>query len=679
MTSNSMNQLLDMLNDKRDWRVRNEAITELAKLKSPKALDTILSALYDESPHVVRHACDLLTQFGPNALPGLLEALYSPKDVASRQSIIFALDDFHDPDLIPHFIHFLKSSDAGLIHAAAVALEGNPDTRALAPLLAALKQPNAPKATIVKAVSKLGDANIANELYPMLFEDDYEATSRFTAIALGKYKTQQTLEMLLDASRHDAAIVRSSAAEGLGIDNSDAAYNRLLEMLGDTENWVRDSVVMALGKTKRPESVPVLLSLLNADEPNLVSSLRVALGDTGDLRVIFPLLDLFRNDYDHDGRGLSGLAETYWQHRKLKTEVFPKILLAMQSEDIRLRICALWVFHDISFKYAESSQKEYINFQVQHLEHFIKLLSDGEANIRLAALVSLSHEAVQRVEDLIINCLNDHDLLIAEMAANALGCVNSTASIEALIKTTQVEESKLRDQAILSLMRLGNEKAVEPLIKLLEHKDSRARSLAAHTLGNFKNKQSVQALLTHLHTETDEGVKSSIVWSLGRLGDQEVVSEIISMLEHEDEGIFSSSPFDAALFALGSLKSEQALSALYKIVNEGSSWQRRMQAVEAIGEVGTEREIADRMFELLGHEHDTVRTTASKRLGYLGAQSKDLDLRDYIVNNLIERLQDRGVGYHYSPTVAHMAARSLYFVGTTKAIEALKNWELKSE
>src|SRR5262249_34599504 len=146
--------------------------------------------------------------------------------------------------------------------------------------------------------------------------------------------------------------------------------------------------------------------------------------------------------------------------------------------------------------------------------------------------------------------------------------------------------------------------------------------------------------------------------------------------ENEDNArSFHDSPFDSALFALIALKSEQALPALYKVVNHGSTWQRRKYATDAIGSVGTEREIADRMFELLGHEHDTVRTTASERLGYLGAQSQDLDLRDYIVTNLIDRLYDKGAGYHYSPTVAHMASRSLYFIGTTEAIEALKRWK----
>jgi HEAT repeat protein len=100
-----------------------------------------------------------------------------------------------------------------------------------------------------------------------------------------------------------------------------------------------------------------------------------------------------------------------------------------------------------------------------------------------------------------------------------------------------------------------------------------------------------------------------------------------------------------------------------------------MDAVEAISRIGSERESADRMFQLLEHDNDTVRTTASKELGFIGANTSDLDLRDYIVSNLINRLHDTGAGYHWSPTVAHMAAKSLFYVGTTEAISAHKQWQ----
>lgn len=100
-----------------------------------------------------------------------------------------------------------------------------------------------------------------------------------------------------------------------------------------------------------------------------------------------------------------------------------------------------------------------------------------------------------------------------------------------------------------------------------------------------------------------------------------------------------------------------------------------IQVVEVTSNFGMNHEIADRLFELLEHENDTVRTTAAKELSHLGARTSDLDLRDYIVSNLIHRLHDTGAGYHWSPTVADMAAKSLHFVGTTEASAALKQWQ----
>jgi HEAT repeat protein len=91
-----------------------------------------------------------------------------------------------------------------------------------------------------------------------------------------------------------------------------------------------------------------------------------------------------------------------------------------------------------------------------------------------------------------------------------------------------------------------------------------------------------------------------------------------------------------------------------------------MRAVEAISRIGSEQESADRMFQLLEHDNDAVRTTASQQLGFLGARTSDLDLRDFIVSNLINRLHD---------TIAPMAAKSLFYIGTTEAISAHKQWQ----
>jgi HEAT repeat protein len=133
---------------------------------------------------------------------------------------------------------------------------------------------------------------------------------------------------------------------------------------------------------------------------------------------------------------------------------------------------------------------------------------------------------------------------------------------------------------------------------------------------------------------------------------------------------------DSSARALGKLEDEAALPALYEAINNAPEWQVRYSCVDAISGIGSERDRVDRLLELFTHETDEVRANASKSLGYIGSASQDLALRDYIVEQLKERLSDKGRGGHYAlPFVAHEAARSLHYIGTSEAIAVLKEWE----
>lgn len=667
-------KLLDDLHDSRDWRVRQEAVKLLADFKNQSAMTAIFEALYDESPHVVETATYALKTFGQNAVSGLLEVLYSPQEIVSRRFIIHALDDIDDPDLIPHYIHFLNDSDSGMHYAAALALSTNADERALPHLLEALKRENSAKAQIILALGRIGDPMIIPEIKPMLTSDDY-IICRYTAIVLGHSATDEAVTALMDATQEPQSDIRRAAIEGLGIINSDTTFEYLIQLLHTNDTRVRSSVISALGKSQREEAVPLLIAELNRDDHRTIPAIRVALGETGSLSAIPPLLSLFRNDDMHDGRGLSGLCRTYWKYGEVGSSIFPDILQAIRGDDVLLKICAIWLFHDVSFHYADPSENTQVDFQIKHIREFETLFKNDNPDIRLSIMISLSRASLPLLEDAIIHRLQDHDVLIQEMAAKALAYVDTENSIQALAVSTQSKHDRVRYGAINSLSVLNGKRLAGIFQNLLSHSDDWTRRLAVSGLGKIRSRESIPQLIDKFHQEKIQRVRASIIWALGDIGDPQAIPTIIKVLEAEDDGMSFESPFDSALYALHKLNDESALPILNQIIDGGSRWQRRMHAVEAISQIGSEHQIADRLFRLLAHENDTVRTTASKELGYLGARTADLDLRDYIVSNLIKRLGDTGTGYHYSPTVAAMAAKSLYYVGTTEAIAALKNWE----
>jgi hypothetical protein len=89
---------------------------------------------------------------------------------------------------------------------------------------------------------------------------------------------------------------------------------------------------------------------------------------------------------------------------------------------------------------------------------------------------------------------------------------------------------------------------------------------------------------------------------------------------------------------------------------------------------GDSRSCAQRLYSLLDHEDSVVRTVAANELGFVGTGTVDEELRSEIVERLIPKLKDLGRGHLLRPTVASAAAKSLHFIGTKAAQDALDEW-----
>src|SRR5687767_12598488 len=96
-TPQTFDELIVELKHPRDWRVRQHAVKKLAQYETKQAMDAIMTALYDESPHVVQTASSAIAQYGSAAIPGLLEALHSEHEIADRPFILHALGKIGDP------------------------------------------------------------------------------------------------------------------------------------------------------------------------------------------------------------------------------------------------------------------------------------------------------------------------------------------------------------------------------------------------------------------------------------------------------------------------------------------------------------------------------------------------------------------------------------------------------
>lgn len=681
-------ETLRQLHHDRDWRERAEAVRKLAVLGTDEAMQAILSALYDESPHVRLEAAGLLTRFGQRSLPDRLKALYESQDSELQRTILHNLWLLSDPEHTPHFLHFLNSPDPALRHTAAYRLADFPNEHIVRVLLDVLKQPDPPVAPIARAILKQGDPDAINALIPFLTTADH-GTRQDIAVGLGRLRTEQGLQALLAASHHQDANVRLSIVLGLGIHDSKAALQRLCDMLEEEAESqhaaLHDQIELALHLNQQNKSLPPLNqhNFLKPETPHHFPHAEET--DRPPLSLIPKLMERYRQNYV-ESKELEFFAYHYFRYESLSEAVLLQAIEALHSFDQRLRIAAVWllkVFCDDWDAHQQRPETQPLtgdlqaeSLKTQAVRHLIVLLEDQNPDIRLCALETLADTMDERAFAGIVANLMNPDSIIAVKAKAAMRHVPAPSIPEELAE--KAREGDL--YGIVGLAQMGGDNALDRLLKLLDDDNQWTRGRAASSLGRLGDVRAMPRLIEKVYTETDGFACDFIISALGHLKDkratQAVIDYLIYVLRQEP---FDIVPVSMALIALQQIADEASLPALYAVVDLNIEPYATDYAIKAISAVGTDTEKAQRLFKFLEHELGFVRTIASTRLGYLGAASKDLDLRDEITTRLIERLKDQGEPFFTASSTAGAAAKSLYFIGTTEAIQALKTWKLKKD
>lgn len=717
MTENSIReQLIDSAKNHQDWRVRKKSIQQLGEYAASDVLSAISAALYDESPHVSKTAAWTLSEYGTDAIPALLQALKKRNEIAEPSVILRALGEIGDPSVIPAVIECLESDEKYLQYAAVQVITQIPDERALEPMLKLIGTvPEDVKDIIATALGSIGSPEGIPALTLMLYSNKY-GTRFSSAVALGRIGNDIAAQALVEASHDAGGEIRRTAAEGLGLFSTEQAFKRLTELTQDSFPRTRAAAVKALARIDAKRAQPVLLKMLDDPDSNVQNSLHHALENLTSLDVVPILVKRYRDDI-HGGHNLYGFARNRWNFPDRGETAVHEALSDLDSRNQNLRIAATWLLYAYIVNLEKESNDwdkagkkrddfEETDLQPRVIDTLITLLADRNDDVRLAALEALTTMGDERATTNLIKCLNHRDPLIVRKAADALANIKNQRAVQPLLDVLKRDDKLAENHTIFKRLKLflqrrrvnrldwitragiitalgiiGGNHAFHGLIELLTHSLYTTRSSTAYALGILGDQRAVPILIESLRNETHDSVRARIVSSLGHLGDKRATQAIIDVLN--DQRYNNQEPGfqlpSARILALKMIRDEAALPALYWEIDNAEEWQIRMHATDAIGVIGTPRERANRLFELLEHDHETVRTTAAKRLGYLGAKTEDLELRGYIVDNLIQRLQDFGRGYHVTPTVAHMAARSLYFVGTPEANEALRTWETKRD
>ncbi|MEC4675176.1 MAG: HEAT repeat domain-containing protein [Nitrospirota bacterium] len=234
------------------------------------------------------------------AVRPLIRALRD-SDQAVRTAATSALEHIGEPAVM-ELGACLRDPELSVQEAAASVLSTIADERVLDPLISALLSPDwVVRMHAVKAVNRLRDGKAASTLV-LLLQDKVPAV-RDEAVSALKNLGHASLPPLLEAIKDSDWRVRLRATEALGELGLPGAIPDLLHLLvHDPDTAIRQDSARALGKIGDEQVVDALIQA--SDEDRLRSCVIEALGGIGDRRALGFLLSCVKNldPKDYEGR-----------------------------------------------------------------------------------------------------------------------------------------------------------------------------------------------------------------------------------------------------------------------------------------------------------------------------------------------------------------------------------------
>ncbi|HVE56167.1 MAG TPA: HEAT repeat domain-containing protein [Pyrinomonadaceae bacterium] len=280
-----------------------------------------------------------------------------------------------------------------------------------------------------------------------------------------------------------------------------------------------------------------------------------------------------------------------------------------------------------------------------------------------SALQVLQATSVKTTETL-IEFLRGNDADLRMQAALTLGEQKDSEAIPALLESLGDENVNVRYHAIEALGKLKAGESVEPLLKIAEAGDFFLSFVALDALRQIAAESSAARILPLLNNEL---LREAAVETLGAVGNREVVSALVNLL-NEDKSAASAaahaltSLFDR--FESDSLQSAEIIERARNAVNQAgkanlldglnTTNETDLVALIRLGGWFDDEKISEKLAQLL--EDENVRDFAVKALVRHGAAAVDL---------LVEKLEED------DSEVIPSVARALGQIGDARAFEPL--------
>jgi HEAT repeat protein len=427
----------------------------LGEIAEPRATDVLLLALASPVYEVCEAAVRALEARGEPPLPVMVQML---EDEVSKYGYYFARHMLRrkGEQSVPILAKALEASSIVRVRRSAASILGDiGDQRAREPLRSALRdEDDGVRQEAVIALGQLGDLGVLDAVLELLAHEDFAQDALAILVDLGEPALEPLLSMARDKSLDRS--LRIKAITALGRLEDARAVELLIALLADDEVGVRASAAQALGGIKDSKAAESLLLAAKDDSLAVRFEALCALAALGDTRIIPSLVRVI-------GENSGGEVDDRAQ-RQMRNGIRMRAMFALGGMGAQAvePLKALLATEDRLTLLQATMVLAQVGPEGKAV--LVEAAYDERPFVRGFAIERLCWKPDPELRDLFRAALQDADHRVRSKAAQALGQLGDTGSIEALIDLLQDRCWMVRYYAAWALARVGDDRAIAPLM-----------------------------------------------------------------------------------------------------------------------------------------------------------------------------------------------------------------------
>ncbi len=332
-------ELMECLEHPDSAETASQALVDFGPGAVPAILEALRTADEDEIIALLLRVLNVIggSESGPNILP-----LLDHDNPMIRRLAIETLGEIVDPRSIDYLLAKLDDTDVAsqqaAVNAIPVLVAAFPEMKGqvLSKIRRLLQNPSVP----MKLNSLSVFVNIQGEGYHdelLLASKDSDAVIRQKAVSLmGKFSEERFADALVLSLADEATAVRLAAINAIVRHRPAQGLEPLISSLEDSDIWIRTAAAQALGEYRHRDAIEPLVHHLDTDLPPVRIAAIEALGKSGDERVKGVLFNC-AHESDLEVRRAAILS----LGRVPGEEVFDYLMFATTDDDWRIRAAAV--------------------------------------------------------------------------------------------------------------------------------------------------------------------------------------------------------------------------------------------------------------------------------------------------------------------------------------------------